>query len=99
MKITSTIPSLDVLPDEVLQHILFYITPRDTLLSVQQISKRFDRLGSEPLLWRYHCRVNFKYWDSRHRIKQKLLGNVADVDWKKLFKYRKDVDTQTTELL
>ena len=92
-------PSLDALPDEVLQQILFYISPRDTLLNVQRVSKRFNRLGSEPLLWRYHCRVDFKYWDSKHRIKQKFLGGVGDVDWKALYTHRKVVDARTTELL
>merc|ERR1712093_736618 len=58
---------LTSLPDEVLQHILAYCPPHDVLLNVQRLSKRFNRLGSEPLLWRYHCRTDFNYWDSKHR--------------------------------
>jgi len=92
-------PSLAGLPDEVLQHILFYLSPRDILLNIQRVSKQLNGLGSEPLLWRHHCRVEFKYWDSKHRIKQKFMGNVGDVDWKTLFMHRRKVDEQTSEIL
>jgi F-box protein 21 len=91
--------SVDALPHEVLQQILFYTSSQDTLVNIQRVSKRFSRLGNEPLLWRYHCRVDFKYWDSKHRIKQKLLGNAGDVDWKALYIHRKKIDSQTTGLL
>jgi F-box protein 21 len=91
--------SLNALPDEVLQHILFYLSPQDTVLNVQRISKRFNRLGNEPLLWRFHCRVQFQYWDSKHRIRHKFLGSVGDVDWKTLYTHRKKIDIQITEIL
>lgn len=91
--------SLDALPYEVLQHILLYIPPHDTLLNILRVSRQFNRLGNEPLLWRYHCRVQFKYWDSKHRIRQKFLGSAGDVDWKALYTHRKNVDAQTTQML
>jgi F-box protein 21 len=90
--------SFNDLPDEILQQILFYISPKDTL-RIQNTSKRFTRLANEPLLWRHHCRTTFKYWDSKHRIRQKFAGNVGDVDWKKIYLYRRDVDFQTTQAL
>ena len=90
---------LDSLPDEVLQHILYYLSPHDVLLNVQRLSQRFNALVSEPLLWRYHCRMQFQYWDSKHRIRHKFSGNVGDVDWKSLYIHRKKVDSQTTEIL
>ncbi|KAE8449928.1 hypothetical protein EG329_007067 [Mollisiaceae sp. DMI_Dod_QoI] len=92
-------PVLTDLPDEVLQQIICYCSANDVLLNVQRLSKRFGRLAGAPLLWRYHCKVGFTYWDSKHRIRQKFLGNIADVDWKALYMYRSRVDTQTTELL
>jgi F-box protein 21 len=91
--------TLSELPDEVLQHILFYVSPSDLLSNVQPISKRFSRLASEPLLWRHHCRVQFKYWDSKHRITQKFLGKVGDVGWKTLYMHRKKVEYETTDIL
>lgn len=90
---------LTALPDEVLQHILFYCPPHHVLLHIQRVSKRFNRLGSEPLLWRYHCRTEFKYWDSKHQIQQKFLQGVGDVDWKRLYTHRRKVDIETSALL
>jgi F-box protein 21 len=91
--------ALSDLPDEVLQHILFYVSPHDLVANVQRLSKRFDRLASEPLLWRHHCRANFTYWDSKHRIRQKFSGNVGDVDWKTLYLHRKRVASETAAIL
>lgn len=92
-------PLLTDLPDEVLQHITYYCSPGEVLSSIQRLSKRFARLASEPLLWRHHCKAEFKYWDSRHSIRQKFVGNVKDVDWKALYAYRRRVDAQATHLL
>ncbi|KAF4632788.1 hypothetical protein G7Y89_g5328 [Cudoniella acicularis] len=85
--------------DEVLQAVLYYLSPRDVLSSVQQVSKRFYSLGSQPLLWRHHCRTQFRYWDSKHRIRPKFVGDVSDVDWKTLYLHRKSIDAGTTRIL
>lgn len=87
------------LPDEVLQHITYYCSANDVLLNIQRLSKRFGRLASEPLLWRHHCKTEFKYWDSKHSIGKMFVGNVVDVDWKALYTYRRMVDAKTTHLL
>jgi len=92
-------PTLNTLPDEILQQVFCYVSPRDIILNVQRVSKRLERLGSEPLLWRSFCKADYKYWDSKHRIQEKLIGNVGDVEWKKLYTYRSMIDTQTTALL
>ncbi|RDW67908.1 hypothetical protein BP6252_09304 [Coleophoma cylindrospora] len=91
--------SLDTLPDEILQHILFYISSHETLATVQRLSKRLNRLCSEPLLWRYHCLFDFQYWDTKHQIQEKFRGNVGDVDWKALYIHRRTVIHRTTEVL
>lgn len=96
---TAKLTLINDLPDEVLQQVLYFLSPPDTLVNIQRLSKRFDRLSCQPLLWRHHCRVHFKYWDSKHRIKQKWRGSAVDVDWKSLYVYRRQVDAQTTELL
>lgn len=90
--------SLSDLPDEIIQQILFHITPEDAVV-VQHVSRRLAQLVNEPLLWRHHCLMSFKYWDAKHRIRQKFAGIVADVDWKKLYFYRRDIDVQTTKIL
>jgi F-box protein 21 len=37
--------ALNILPDEVLQHILFFLSPRDILWNILRVSKRFSQLG------------------------------------------------------
>jgi F-box protein 21 len=91
--------SLTSLPDEVLQHILYFVSPNHVLQNVQRVSKRFYTLGSEPVLWRYHCQAQFKYWDPKHRIGLKFLGCAGNVDWKTLFIHRQKVNSQTTCIL
>ncbi|KFZ22666.1 hypothetical protein V502_02868 [Pseudogymnoascus sp. VKM F-4520 (FW-2644)] len=91
--------SISDLPDEVLDQVLYHLSPEQTALNVRRASKRFARLSEEPLLWRYYCRTEFTYWDAKHQIKQKLGGDVSDVEWEKLYIYRKHIDTRTSELL
>lgn len=90
--------SISDLPDEVLGQVLHYLSPEQTTL-IRRASRRFARLSEEPLLWRYYCRTEFTYWDARHRIKQKFGGDVSDVEWKKLYIYRKYIDVRTSEIL
>lgn len=87
------------LPDEVLDQVFHYLTPKQTIRSVQRSCRRFSRLSEEPLLWRYYCRTEFKYWDAKHQIKQKFDGDAGDVDWKKLYIYREQINIRTSELL
>lgn len=84
------------LPDEVLQQILSYCPPRDVLHNVQRLSKRFNELASEPLLWKHHCRVDFAYWDAKHHIQPKFMGGIGDADWKRIYTNRIKVDVGTT---
>lgn len=87
------------LPDEVLQHVLYFMTPLDTCWNVQRVCKHLQSLGNEPLLWKHHCRVDFNYWDSRHDIRNKMLAEVAEVDWKSLYAERMVVDKKTSTVL
>lgn len=87
------------LPDEIVQQILRYLTPRDVALGISPASKHFNDLANEPLLWRYYCRTTFTYWDAKHHIHQSFNGPVNDVDWKALYASRCDVDRQTTQTL
>ncbi|KAI9680775.1 MAG: hypothetical protein M1817_004215 [Caeruleum heppii] len=87
-----------VLPDEILQNILFHLPPFD-LAAVLQTSSRLNRLAQEPALWRYHCLTYYRYWDKRHHIRQKFADSVSSVDWKELFLYRRSVDIKTSLLL
>lgn len=95
----SSIASLEDLPDEVLQHILSFLSAEDTLEHIQFLSKHFHNLCAEPLLWRQHCQQNFKYWDAKHQIRGKYLSRAGNVGWKELYIYRHTVDRKVSELL
>ncbi|KAI9822917.1 MAG: hypothetical protein M1832_002942 [Thelocarpon impressellum] len=90
--------SLLDLPDEVIQTILYHVPPL-SLPAVHRTSKRLNRLATEPLLWRHHCQTQFRYWDQRHKIREKFAGSALAVDWKDVFVKRVGTDRRTTELL
>jgi F-box protein 21 len=77
--------SLSDVPDEIVHHILFYVSHFDNLDNVQLLSRRFNHIANEPLLWRYHCRTTFYYWHASHNFPQKLRQPVSEVDWKDLW--------------
>lgn len=92
-------PSLDGVPDEVIQHILHFVSPDDNLRSVQLLSKRFNRLANEALLWRHYCRISFRYWAPEHQFQEKLQGLATDVDWKDLWMIRRRRNSHVGHLL
>ena len=91
-------PALEDIPDEILQHVVSYVSPRDNLARVQLTSRRLNRLANEPLLWKWHCQHTFAYWDPSHNFSAKLAGKVFDVDWKALFLLRKARESRISTL-
>ncbi|KAI1826355.1 hypothetical protein F4861DRAFT_498031 [Xylaria intraflava] len=81
-------PSLVALPDELLHQILRHTAPEQALRSVALVSRRFNRLTEERLLWKYYCKTSFRYWQTSHRFWDKVRGNLHDVDWKALYLLR-----------
>ncbi|KAF3066378.1 putative f-box domain-containing protein [Daldinia childiae] len=80
--------SINSLPDEIVHHILLYVPPEETLSNIAHLSKRFNRVAHEPLLWRCYCEHNFKYWEASHHFKERLKGYLHDTDWRRLFLLR-----------
>ena len=80
--------SIDDLPDEIVHQILLYVSPEETLTKVSLLSRRFNRVAQEPLLWKFYCQRNFKYWESNHHFKERLRRNLRDTDWKRLYLQR-----------
>jgi F-box protein 21 len=91
--------SLDQVPDEIIGHLLYYVSPDDNLSNVQLVSRRFYHLANEPLLWRHHCRSSFKYWSQQHRIYDKIAALVQATNWKQLFIIRSARNRKTSTLL
>ncbi|KAK2612111.1 hypothetical protein QQS21_001841 [Conoideocrella luteorostrata] len=91
--------SLDQIPDEIFQHLLYYVSPEDNLQCFKLLSHRFHRLANHGLLWRYHCCSTFKYWSPDHGFREKLDLTVASVEWKKLFLVRAQRNSLVSKLL
>ncbi|KAI1385216.1 uncharacterized protein F4822DRAFT_337560 [Hypoxylon trugodes] len=91
--------SLDSLPDEIVHQILLYVSPEETLTKVARLSKRFNRVAQEPLLWRCYCLETFKYWNSEHHFKERLRTHIHDTDWKRLFIQRLIRNNQIVQLV
>ncbi|KAL9615513.1 MAG: hypothetical protein Q9167_000026 [Letrouitia subvulpina] len=82
------------LPNEILYQILLFVDPPVAPV-LQQACRKFNGLV-QPLLWRYHCEKQFKYWNPEHQIQEKLATDITKVDWKKLFQVRYEIDISTT---
>lgn len=92
-------PSLTDLPTEILEAIFLHLDPH-SLLSASRSNKHIHKLtANSPLIWRHFCQIQFKTWDSRHRITAKLAGPLSDVNWRALFLSRVKIDQRTKELL
>ncbi len=90
--------SLSALPDELIQLILYYVPP-SSAAALERASRRFGDVANEPLLWRYYCRVYFRYWDAKHDIRQKFASQVSSVDWKQTYVRRGSLERTATQLL
>lgn len=92
-------PSLDDFPDEIIRHVLWFVSPEDNLGVIQALSRRFYHLGNEALLWRHYCRISFTYWNPDHDIEKKFAAIPSSVAWKSLWITRKRSTTKVSRLL
>jgi F-box protein 21 len=92
-------PSLHSLPDELIHQILHYLSPEQTLKTVAILSRRFNRIAHEPLLWKHYCQSNFRYWQSEHHFDDKVHGALHDVDWKGLHVLRLKRNSRIANLI
>jgi F-box protein 21 len=79
------------LPAEIVQSILFYLPP-ENLCDVRATSKELQAIADSPLLWRYHCRTQYRFWDPVHNIARKLASPVSSTRWNELFITRRRID-------
>jgi F-box protein 21 len=84
------------LPAEIVQSILFYLPP-ENLCDVRATSKQLQAIADTPLLWRYHCRIQYRFWDPVHSIARKLASPVSSTEWKELFITRRRIDATVHE--
>jgi len=88
---TSASDPLSRLPDELLEAIVIYLPPADTLC-FGATCRRCNKVTYEPLVWRRHCLQGWKYWEPRHEIKEKIKLPPAQVKWRRLYEERRETD-------
>jgi F-box protein 21 len=86
------------LPAEIVQSILFFLPP-ESLCDVRATSKQLHSIADTPLLWRYHCRTQYRFWDPIHNIKRKLASPISVTDWKQLFISRRLIDAEVHDMV
>lgn len=91
--------SLEQMPDEIIGHLLYYLSPEDNLFGVQLVSRRFYRLVNAPLLWKYYCRTSLKYWSPHHRLEERLAAPAQRTNWKRLYIHRSGLNLQVSNTL
>lgn len=91
--------SLQQIPDEIIQHLLYYVPPEDNLSSFQYLDHRLRHLANESLLWKYHCQSSFTYWNPEHNFYRCLRDRASNTPWKKIFLIRKSRNAQVERLL
>ncbi|RAL08438.1 YccV-like-domain-containing protein [Aspergillus homomorphus CBS 101889] len=90
--------SLDCLPEELLQQILYYCQPHSTA-ALEQTARRFRGVTNEPTVWRYYCLTRFKFWAPGHEISRRLVGPISGSSWKQLYIVKHSSYRATTRLL
>jgi F-box protein 21 len=86
-------------PDEIIEHVLRYLTAEENLASIQLLCRRFNHVANEAHLWRYYCRSTFRYWHPEHAIEDKFVAQVSSLDWKKLWLTRRRRNARASALL
>lgn len=91
--------TLESVPDEIIRHILQYLSPEETFANLQLVSKTFHRIATEPLLWKYYCLASFRYWNDEHCLAEKLQLRASQTAWRNLWARRKARDAKISRLL
>ena len=85
------------LPQEILHHILIYLPPT-VVLNFQQVCHAFNDICG-PLLWRTICLTHFQYWSSTREIQHKLALPVDQIQWKRIFAERYQINQHVSRTL
>ncbi|GAM83163.1 hypothetical protein ANO11243_011490 [Dothideomycetidae sp. 11243] len=89
--------SLLRLPDEILQSILFELSPHHAV-QLGASCRRLNRLIDVPILWRYYCDTCFTYWRHSDETNDKILSHDPNAPWREHFVQRVRRDRGNTQL-
>lgn len=79
--------SLLKLPDELLEAVVRYLGPDDTI-AFGSTCKHVYTIADSPLVWSRHCIEARRYWHPKHKLEEKLQLPVAQTEWRQLFTQR-----------
>lgn len=84
---------LRLLPDELLEAIVFHL-PAEATLAFGSTCKRGNKIAYEHLIWRNHCVHDWRYWEDRHELQEKLQRPPAQTKWRQLYNERRKADAK-----
>jgi len=87
------LPRLDALPDEVIQAILQQLDAL-TLITISTVSRHFQAVANEQLIWKDLLLHDFRFWDDKHELSKKV-GDPSFHDWKDLYAVRHTANVAT----
>nr|POE48711.1 hypothetical protein CFP56_38807 [Quercus suber] len=88
---------LSLLPDELLEAIVFHLPPVDTL-AFGTTCRRSNKITYEPLVWRRHCLRGWRFWRTEHDLHDRLLRPPAQTKWQALYNQRTLTDKKALEI-
>lgn len=80
---------LNDVPDEIIRHILQFVSPAEAYDNIPLVSKRLRRVANESLLWKHYCQISFRYWNAEHRFRERLETRASKTAWRELWRRRK----------
>lgn len=89
--------ALTGLPDELLEAIVLYLPPQDTV-RFGATCIQSNTITRDHLVWQRHCLEKYRYWDPRHEISDRRQLPPAQTKWKRLFVERQQIDKDALKL-
>ncbi|KAE9984302.1 hypothetical protein EG327_005063 [Venturia inaequalis] len=84
------------LPTEIIEAILSHLPPK-SLVTTSKTSKKLHQVANTPLLWRAHCRTQFRFWDPSHGLPSNFTSPLNDISWKTKFKDRMNLERRVDQ--
>ncbi|QDS77906.1 hypothetical protein FKW77_000732 [Venturia effusa] len=84
------------LPNEIIETILSHLPPK-SLITISKTSKKLHQIANTPLLWREHCRTQFRFWDPSHGLPSNFTSPVNDINWKDKFRDRMNLERRVDQ--
>lgn len=95
---TSSTLSISILPDEILRIILSFL-PSNAIADVSLVSKKFNSLTQEGLLWRAFCQQRYRFWNVQRNITQQWNAPIHENNWKEIYVDRRIKDEKVNQLM